>query len=127
MVSLYKRRTNDEKRNHNHWREWKGTYPDCSRLDVGLRNSLLVRRILQQGERTNQNDIQRRTLLLKQRKCPLHKDSFMKLSDMGFIIVLAFYFQPLGTRVFHQRGDVRTKRVYTHILVFIYVTNYSAK
>jgi len=58
---------------------------------------------------------------------PLHNVSFMKLSDMGFIIVLAFYFQPLGTREFHQRGDVRTKRVYTHVLVFIYVTNYSAK
>lgn len=28
MVSLYKRRTNDEKRNHNHWRERKNTYPD---------------------------------------------------------------------------------------------------
>ena len=34
MVSLYKRRTNDEKRNHNHWRERKNTYPDNYSLDV---------------------------------------------------------------------------------------------
>ena len=60
MGLLYNKEKSYEKRNYNHWTEEKSTYPDdYPRLNVGLRNSLLVRRILRQGKQPHQVYLQR--------------------------------------------------------------------
>lgn len=103
MVSLYKRRTNDEKRNHNHWRERKNTYPDNYRLDVGLRNSLLVRRILRQGKQPHQVYLQ---IGLAQEdevmQTLLFRDGSVDLYNLEMITMLAFRFSSPEAKSFRK-------------------------
>ena len=103
MVSLYKRRTNDEKRNHNHWREWKSTYPDNSRLDVGLWNSRFVRRILRQVN-SHIKSIFKDGLLREDEvmQTLLFRDRAVDLYNLEMITMLSFRFASPQAKSFRQ-------------------------